>query len=104
MAATSITGSSSGEYLPLFEVADNRPEVLTDSTWVTHIFWGMDGALFMTGNETMPWHGISIRRLIREIPRSLGVPGRHAVVEEGLRRLEKTPAPRSKIRPRSSGR
>jgi hypothetical protein len=60
------------EYLPLYELPDNRPETLrTDSAWVTQIFWGMDGKLFLTGNETMPWHGISIRRLIREIPRSL---------------------------------
>ena len=61
------------KYLRLFELVDNRPEALRiDSAWVTQIFWGMDGKLFMAGNETMPWHGISIRRLIREIPRSLG--------------------------------
>jgi hypothetical protein len=73
VAATRNNAIFVGEnYLPLFELVDNRAEVLrTDSTWVTHIFWGMDGALFMTGNETLPWHGISIRRLIREIPRSL---------------------------------
>jgi hypothetical protein len=60
------------EYLPLYELPDNRPETLrTDSAWVTQIFWGMDGKLFVTGNEIMPWHGISIRRLIREIPRGL---------------------------------
>ena len=60
------------EYQPLYELPDNRPEVLrTDSAWVTQIFWGMDGELFLMGNETIPWHGISIRRLIREIPRSL---------------------------------
>jgi hypothetical protein len=59
-------------YLPLYELADNRPEVLrTDTAWVTQIFWGMDGHLFLAGNEAMPWHGIAIRRLIREIPRCL---------------------------------
>lgn len=60
------------EHLPLYDLPDNRPETLrTDCAWVTQIFWGMDGELFLMGNETIPWHGISIRRLIREIPRSL---------------------------------
>jgi hypothetical protein len=60
------------EYQPLYKLPDNRPEVLrTDLAWVTQIFWGMDGQLFLIGNETIPWHGISIRRLIREIPRGL---------------------------------
>lgn len=60
------------EYHPLYKLPDNRPEVLrTDLAWVTQIFWGMDGQLFLIGNETIPWHGISIRRLIREIPRGL---------------------------------
>jgi hypothetical protein len=49
------------EYFPLFEIADNKPETLrTSTTWVTHIFTGYDGTVFLRGARVLPWHRVKM--------------------------------------------
>jgi hypothetical protein len=48
-------------YYPLFQIENNTPCVLrTEQQWVTHIFSGYDGTVFLRGNQTLPWHGIQM--------------------------------------------
>jgi hypothetical protein len=59
----SVTGYNAffvlAEYYPLFEIENNTPCVLrTEQQWITHIFSGYDGTVFLRGNQTLPWHGI----------------------------------------------
>ncbi len=45
------------EYFPLFEIEDNRPEILrTNLEYVTYLFLGYDGTLFLRGFRKSPWH------------------------------------------------
>lgn len=45
------------EYFSLFEIKDNRPETLrTNLDYVTYIFLGYDGTLFLRGYKKSPWH------------------------------------------------
>lgn len=45
------------ELFPLFEIEDNRPETLrTNLDYVTYIFLGYDGTLFLRGYRKSPWH------------------------------------------------
>lgn len=45
------------EYFPLFEIEDNRPEILrTNLEYVTYLFLGYDGTLFLRGYRKSPWH------------------------------------------------
>ncbi len=45
------------EFFPLFEIEDNRPEILrTNLDYVTYIFLGYDGTLFLRGFRRSPWH------------------------------------------------
>jgi hypothetical protein len=47
------------EYYPLFEIENNTPCVLRiQQQWITYIFSGYDGTVFLRGNQTLPWHGI----------------------------------------------
>lgn len=49
------------EYFPLFEIADNRPEILrANSDFVTYLFSGYDGQIFLQGFKKLPWHGIEL--------------------------------------------
>lgn len=46
------------EYYPLFQIEDNRPEVLrTNLDFVTYLFSGYDGQVFLQGFKKLPWHG-----------------------------------------------
>ncbi len=45
------------EFFPLFEIEDNKPEILrTNLEYVTYIFLGYDGTLFLRGHRRSPWH------------------------------------------------
>lgn len=45
------------ELFPLFEIEDNRPEILrTNLDYVTYLFLGYDGTLFLRGYRKSPWH------------------------------------------------
>lgn len=62
-----------GEYFPLFEISDNRPESLrADLTAVTYIFSGYDGAILLAGAQRLPWHGLEFRAEdVQILPRML---------------------------------
>lgn len=49
------------EYYPLFQIENNRPEVLrTNSDFVTYLFSGYDGQIFLQGLKKLPWHGLEL--------------------------------------------
>jgi hypothetical protein len=49
------------EYYPLFQIADNRPEVLRQNLdGITYLFSGYDGTIFLQGSMILPWHGIKL--------------------------------------------
>lgn len=49
------------EYFPLFEIADNRPELLRrDLSKVTYIFSTYDGIVHLCGFGGLPWHNIRL--------------------------------------------
>jgi len=61
------------EYYPLFQVEDNRPEVLrTNLGMTTQLFVGYDGRVFLHGYKKLPWHGIALKEdRIQPLPRFL---------------------------------
>lgn len=61
------------EFFPLFEIGDNRPEVLrTNLEAVTYIFSGYDGKIFLAGNRKLPWHGVELNEnRLQVLPRWL---------------------------------
>jgi len=61
------------EHYPLFEIQDNRAEVLRrDLGAITHIFSGYDGKIFLRGNLKLPWHDIKLKESkIQHLPRFL---------------------------------
>jgi hypothetical protein len=61
------------EYFPLFEISDNRPETLRRSEeFVTYLFSGYDGHVYLHGSGRMPWHGIEIKApMVQQLPDSL---------------------------------
>ena len=49
------------EYYPLFQIENNSPEVLrTNSDFVTYLFSGYDGQIFLQGLKKLPWHGLEL--------------------------------------------
>ncbi len=66
------------EYFSLFEISDNSLEALRpNEDFVTHLFCGYDGRIFLEGSKRMPWHGIDIKppmmddKLMEQLPESL---------------------------------
>jgi hypothetical protein len=61
------------EYYDLLEISDNSVHTLrTDTSWVTHVFSGYDGTLFVRGSGLLPWHDVPIRLAARqELPSTL---------------------------------
>lgn len=50
------------EYYQSFKIADNAPEVLrTCLDYVTYVFSGYDGKIFLRGNMELPWHFLKLR-------------------------------------------
>lgn len=50
------------QYYPLFEIDDNRPEILrTNLDTITYLFSGYDGTIFLHGNKKLPWHDIALK-------------------------------------------
>lgn len=50
------------EYYPLFQInKNNSPEVLrTNVDFVTYLFSGYDGKIFLQGLKKLPWHGLEL--------------------------------------------
>ncbi|MDP9091554.1 MAG: FkbM family methyltransferase [Actinomycetota bacterium] len=85
--AAMTTGNAffvSEEMFPYVEIADNSINVLrADTSYVTHVFSGYDGTMFIVGSTELPFHQIPMRlanhqelpRLLRKFPLDYG-PGR----------------------------
>jgi hypothetical protein len=51
------------EYFPLFNIDDNNHITLRESTkFVTYIYYGYDGEVFIDGNSKLLWHNIKINK------------------------------------------
>lgn len=61
------------EYFDRFEIADNSIHALrVDTTFVTHIFCGYDGTVFVRGYGKLPWHDVPfVEALMQPLPRFL---------------------------------
>lgn len=59
------------EYFPRFDIKDNSISALrTDQTFVTHVFCGYDGTVFVRGCGRLPWHDVPfITPLMQPLPR-----------------------------------
>jgi hypothetical protein len=59
------------EYFPLYNIADNRPEVLRKYlALLTYIFSGYDGTVFLRGNCGLPWHNIYLKESkVQHVPK-----------------------------------
>jgi len=50
------------KYFGLFGIEENSVEVMwTDQTFITHIFFGCDGTVFVRGYGKSPWHKIPLK-------------------------------------------
>jgi hypothetical protein len=61
------------EYYPLFEIESNSPEILrTNLDYLSYIFVGFDGQVFLRGRCTLPWHGMSLKESqVQHLPKFL---------------------------------
>ena len=78
------------EYFPLFEITNNRPEILrTNSDFVTYLFSGYDGKVFLQGIRKLPWHGIPLNEAkIQPLPKFLRkYPCNYNYIEKALAAL-----------------
>lgn len=52
------------EHYSLFQIEDNHPEILrTNLDFVTYLFSGYDGQVFLQGLRKLPWHGIPLNEV-----------------------------------------
>jgi hypothetical protein len=57
------------KYFSKFNIDINTPDVMHCSEYLTHIFVGYDGKIFIEGNCTLPWHYMDIKsKRIQHIP------------------------------------
>ncbi|WP_206743577.1 hypothetical protein, partial [Chloracidobacterium thermophilum] len=61
------------QYYPLFEISNNEPETLRkDLSFITYLFSGYDGTIFLEGRKQLPWHDIPIKESsIQHLPKIL---------------------------------
>ena len=61
------------KYYPLFEINNNAPEKLRkDLSFITYLFSGYDGTIFLEGCKQLPWHDIPIKESrIQHLPKVL---------------------------------
>ena len=64
------------EHLPRFDLESNDPVRLwTEQRFVTHLFSGYDGTLFIEGFGGLPWHGVDLHASrLQPLPRALRHP------------------------------
>ena len=73
------------DYAPLYQIADNSPAVLwTQQDWVTYLFSGFDGRVFLRGGCMLPWHKVPLReKQLQVLPRILrSYPGNYTYVQK----------------------
>jgi hypothetical protein len=69
---------------PRLGIADNSLEALRDDRrWVTYLFTGFDGRVFLGGCSSLRWHGLPFEtRKLQQLPRFLiGYPGDYSRVQ-----------------------
>ena len=75
LAATTFTNAFyvDEKYFQALEIQDNSISVLReDLSLVTHIFTGYDGTTFISGNCTVPWHGMPYQaESLQQLPKFL---------------------------------
>lgn len=61
------------KYFPLFEIADNSPHALrTINTYVTYIFSGYDGTVFLSGCKRLLYHDMALyESRMQQLPKAL---------------------------------
>lgn len=72
VAATEYNGFFiDAKYFPLFDIADNSVEAIRpNEDYVSYIFNGFDGTVFLRGYGKVEWHGIPYRESrLQQIPR-----------------------------------
>jgi len=59
------------KYFNLFDIDDNSVETIrTDDSYITHIFCGFDGTVFIRGCCEIPWRGISYKEsMVQQLPK-----------------------------------
>ncbi len=59
------------QYFPLFNIRDNSiDEMWTDQSAISHIFFGYDGTVFLSGHKKLPWQNIELRESkVQQLPR-----------------------------------
>jgi hypothetical protein len=85
-----VTGSNAffvkSEYFSLFQIEDNRPEILwtnyPDTT--TYLFVGYDGTIFLHGCKKLPWHEVELKESsFQVLPKFLRkYPGKYGILEK----------------------
>jgi hypothetical protein len=61
------------EYYPLFEIELNSPEILrTNLDYISYVFSGFDGQVFLRGRCTLPCHGMALKESdVQHLPKFL---------------------------------
>jgi len=88
------------ELYRLFEIEDNRPEVLRKHLdKITYMFVGFDGTIHLSGNQQLPWHSVEIHESkIQQLPvRLLKYPENYTEFEKALFRAYLRPGDLPKI-------
>lgn len=92
------------KYYSLFDLASNSPHDLrTDTSFVTHLFTGYDGRVFLQGSCKLPWHDMPMRASrMQVLPRTLQrYPPNLSTFERGLLALVRAWNKSSRILPAS---
>ena len=95
------------EYYDRFEIESNSPHVLrTDSSFVTHLFCGYDGTIFLEGSCRLPWHNMPLKpSKVQHLPRFLrAFPGNYNVLQKAALWLRRLVAEPGKVTKRLSSR
>ena len=77
------------QYFHLFHISNNEPRVLReDLSWITHVFCGYDGTVFVAGADSLPWHCLSFSGRVRQLPKFFRrYPGNFGSFEKTLFRV-----------------
>jgi hypothetical protein len=88
------------EYYERFQIESNLPHVLrTDSSYITHLFSGYDGTIFLAGNCRLPWHNLALKASkVQHLPRFLRTfPGNYSVLQRVAFKLRRFLAEPGKV-------
>lgn len=78
------------EYYPLFQIESNDPEILrTNLDYITYLFSGYDGRIFLRGSCRLLWHDIDlIESKLQYLPRVIRkYPGNYSLLKQYILKL-----------------